>query len=124
MHFDQRTQAALREFGLDTEEIADVSAAVVDRVAADAEEIERFLSGVDTVYSDMDLAHSGAEFPEHGLDYVDLYTHGADLRGYVAFDGWGAYVEGGRVLSPSVVELTLGPTVDERVRFAIDRDEL
>lgn len=124
MHFDQRTQAALRAFGLDTGEIADISASVVERVAADAEEIERFLSGVDTVYSDMDPAHSSAEFPEHDLDYVDLYTHGADLRGYVAFDGWGAYVEGGRVLSPSVIELTLGPTVGDRVRFGTDRDEL
>lgn len=124
MHFDQRTQAALREFGLDTEEIAEISESVVDRTAADAERIERFFSGLETVYSDVDLAHSSAEFPEHGLEYVDLYTHGADLRGYVAFDGWGAYVEGGRVLSASVVELTLGPTVHDRVRFAADPEAL
>ena len=124
MHFDQRTQAALREFGLDTQEIAEISDSVIDRVAHDAERIEQFLSGTETVYSDMDLAHSSAEFPEHGLEYVDLYTHGADLRGYVAFDGWGAYVEDGRVLSESVVELTLGPTVHDRVRLATDLDAL
>jgi len=124
MHFDQRTQAALREFGLDTDEIAEISESVVDRVATDADAIEGFLSGLDTVYSDMDLAHSNAECPEHGLEYVDLYTHGADLRGYVAFDGWGAYVEGGRDLSESVVELTLGPTVNDRVRFAADPEAL
>jgi hypothetical protein len=124
MHFDQRTQTALREFGLDTEEIAEVSRSVADAAAADARDIERFFSGLDVVHSDMNLAHSSAEFPEHGLEYVDLYTHGADLRGYVAFDGWGAPVEGGRLLSDSVVELTLGPTVHDRVRFAADRDEL
>lgn len=124
MHFDQRTQAALREFGLDAEDLADVSESIADAVAADARAIEAFFSGLDAVYSDMDLAHSSAEFPEHGLEYVDLYTHGADLRGYVAFDGWGAYVEDGRVLSDSVVELTLGPTVHDRVRFAADRDAL
>jgi hypothetical protein len=124
MHFDQRTRTALREFGLDAEEIAEVSESVVAATAAEAESIEAFFAGLETVYSDMELAHSGAEFPEHGLEYVDLYTHAADLRGYVAFDGWGAYVEGGRVLSESVVELTLGPTVHDRVRFAADREAL
>lgn len=124
MHFDQRTQAALREFGLGTEEIADLSASVVDRVAADAEAIEQFFSGVETVYSDMDLAHSSAELPEHGLEHVDLYTHGADLRGYVSFDGWGVPVEDGRVLSESVVELTLGPPVQGRIRFGTTREAL
>ncbi len=124
MHFDQRTQIALREFGLDTDEIADISESVVAATAADADAIESFLSDLETVYSDMDMAHSAAEFPEHSLRYVDLYTHGDDLRGYLAFEGWGVYVEGGRVLSESVVELTLGPTVHDRVRFAADRDEL
>jgi len=124
MHFDQRTQAALREFGLDAEEIAEISESVVAAVSADADAIERFFSDLETVYSDMDLAHSRAEFPEHGLDYVDLYTHADDLRGYVAFDGWGAPVEGGRVLSESVVELSLGATVHDRVRFAATREEL
>ena len=124
MHFDQRTQTALREFGLDTEEIAEISDSVVAAVSADADAIERFFSDLDTVYSDMDLAHSSAEFPEHGLEYVDLYTHADDLRGYVAFDGWGAPVEGGRVLSESVVELSLGATVHDRVRFAATREAL
>ena len=53
-----------------------------------------------------------------------LYVHAADLRGYVRFDGWGAYVEDGRVLDDEVVELTLGPTVEDRVRFAADREHL
>lgn len=124
MHFDQRTQTALREFGLDSDEIAEISESIVAATAAEADAIESFLSNLDTVYSDMEMAHSAAEFPEHGLRYVDLYTHGDDLRGYVAFEGWGVYVEGGRVLSESVVELTLGPTVHDRVRFAADRDDL
>jgi hypothetical protein len=124
MHFDQRTQTALREFGLSTAEIAEISESVVEATAAEADAIESFLSGVETVYSDMDLAHSSAEFPEHELAGVDLYTHAADLRGYIRFDGWGAYVEDGRVLSESVVELTLGPEVHDRVRFAADRNAL
>ena len=124
MHFDQRTQTALREFGLAADEIAEISESVVGATAAEADAIETFLSGVDTVFSDMDLAHSSADYPEHDLEYVDLYTHGADLRGYVAFDGWGAYVEDGRVVAEAVVELTLGPTVHDRVRFAADRAEL
>lgn len=124
MHFDQRTQAALRDTGLDTDEIADISTAVTESTAEAADGIEAFFEGLDTVYSDMDMAHSSADYPEHGLEYVDLYTHADELRGYIKFDGWGAYVEDGRVLSETVVELTLGPTVHDRVRFAADRDEL
>ncbi len=124
MHFDQRTRTALREFGLSPEEVAEISELAVESTAAEADAIEEFLSGLDTVYSNMDLAHSSAEFPEHNFEGVDLYTHAADLRGYVDFGTWGAYVEDGRVLSPSVVELTLGPEVHDRVRFAADRDEL
>ena len=124
MHFDQRTQSALREFGLSTAEIAEISESVVEATAEEAEAIERFFSGLDTAYSDMDLAHSSAEFPEHDLSGVDLYTHAADLRGYIDFGEWGAYVEDGRVLSESVVELSLGPEVHDRVRFAADRNEL
>lgn len=118
MHFDQRTQAALREFGLSTDDIGAISEAVVEATGEAAAELEAFFDGLDVVYSDMDLAHSASEFPEHDLESVDLYTHADDLRGYVKFDGWGAYVEGGRVLSDEVVELTLGPTVHDRVRFA------
>ena len=124
MHFDQRTQTALRNAGLSTDELRAASDAIAEATAEAARDIEAFFEGVDAVHSDMDLAHSKAEFPEHGLEYVDLYTHGADLRGYVKFDGWGAYVEDGRVISEDVVELTLGPTVYDRVRFAVDRDAL
>ncbi|QLD89926.1 hypothetical protein HWV07_13165 [Natronomonas salina] len=124
MHFDQRTQQALREFGLSTDDVREVSEAVVEATAEAAADLEAFFADRETVYSDMDLAHSADEFPEHDLEYVDLYTHADDLRGYVKFDGWGAYVEGGRVLSEDVVELSLGETVHDRVRFAADRDAL
>ncbi|WP_178915665.1 hypothetical protein [Natronomonas gomsonensis] len=124
MHFDQRTQRALREFGLSADEVREVSEAVVEATAEEAAALEAFFEGLDTVYSDMDQAHSTAEFPEHGLEYVDCYTHAADLRGYVKFEGWGVPIEDGRVLSDDVVELSLGPTVHDRVRFADDRDDL
>jgi hypothetical protein len=124
MHFDQRTQRALREFGLSADEVREVSEAVVEATAEEAAALEAFFEGLDTVYSDMDQAHSTAEFPEHGLEYVDCYTHAADLRGYVKFEGWGVPIEDGRVLSDEVVELSLGPTVNDRVRFAADRDDL
>lgn len=124
MHFDQRTQQALREFGLSTDDIQALSETVVEATAADAEELESFFEDLDVVYSDMDQAHSAAEFPEHGLEYVDCYTHADDLRGYIKFEGWGASIEGGRVLSDAVVELSLGPTIHDRVRFAADRNEL
>lgn len=124
MHFDQRTQAALREAGLSTDEIQAVSATVVEAAAEDADRLETFFADLDTVYSDMDQAHSTAEFPEHTVEYLDLYTHADDIRGYLRFDSWGVYVTGGRILSEDVVELTLGPTVNDRVRFAADRDAL
>ncbi len=124
MHFDQRTQTALREFGLTTEEIAEISSSVVEATASEADAIESFLEGLETVYSDMDLAHSSAELPEHDLEGIELYTHAADLRGYIDFGEWGAYVEDGRILSEFVIELTLGPEVHDRVRFAADRDAL
>ncbi|WP_256684623.1 DUF7532 family protein [Halococcus qingdaonensis] len=124
MHFDQRTQRALSEAGLSTDEIAAVSDAVVDATDRDADRLEAFFAGLDTVYSDMDRAHSASEFPEHAVDYLDLFTHADDIRGYLRFDTWGVPVEGGRVLSAEVVELSLGPTVDGRVRFAADREAL
>jgi len=124
MHFDQRTQAALREAGLSTEEIDAASERVVAATREAADDLESFFADRETVYSDMDLAHSAGEFPEHGVDYLDLFTHADDIRGYLRFDTWGVPVEGGRVLSDDVVELSLGPTVDDRVRFAADRDAL
>lgn len=126
MHFDSREQAALREAGLSTEEIAAASARVAAAVADAADEIEAFFAGRETVHSDMDRAHSSAEIQEHAVDYVDCYTHAADLRGYLRFDSWGVPIEDGRVLAadPPLVELSLGPTVDDRVRFAADPDRL
>jgi len=124
MHFDQRTQRALREAGLSTAEIEAASGRVVAAVAEDAERLEAFFADRETVYSDMNLAHSAADVVEHTVEYIDLYTHAADLRGYLKFDGWGVPVEGGRVLTDELVELTLGPTVNDRVRFATDADAL
>ncbi|SDF91743.1 DUF7532 family protein [Halorientalis regularis] len=124
MHFDQRTQRALREAGLSTDEIDATSERVVEATAETAEAIEDFFDGVDTVHSDMDIAHSASDIVEHDVEYVDLYTHAADLRGYLKFDGWGVYVEGGRVLTDETVELTLGPTVHDRVRFSTDPESL
>lgn len=128
MHFDQRTQRALREAGLENETIIEVSDRVAELVAEDADRLEAFFDANGTVYSDMDLAHSRDDHPEHTVEYCDLFTHGADLRGYLRFDTWGVPVEGGRVLRgeerPELVELSLGPTVDARVKFARSRDAL
>jgi len=129
MHFDQRTQAALREAGLSTAEIRAVSESVVEATRDAADRLEAFFADRETVYSDLDRAHGSAEFPEHTVEALDLYTHADDIRGYLRFESWGVYVEGGRVLGddpddPAVVELTLGPTVHDRVRFAGSREEL
>lgn len=124
MHFDPRTQQALRAVGLDTEEIRTASEHVVEAVAADADRLETFFEDTDTVYSDMDTAHSASEIQTHTVDFIDLYTHAADLRGYLRFDSWGVPIEGGRVLNEDVVELSLGGTVNSRVRFAHDESEL
>lgn len=124
MHFDQRTQRALREFGLSTGQIEEISEAVVEATEGEAAALEGFFGDGGTFYSDMEQAHSTTAFPAHEVEYLDLYTHAADLRGYLRFDTWGVYVEAGRVLSDKVVELTLGPTVHDRVRFATSRDEL
>lgn len=128
MHFDQRTQQALREAGLETETIVEISDRVTELTREDADRLEAFFDAHDTVYSDMDLAHSRDANPEHAVEYCDLFTHGADLRGYLRFDSWGVPVEGGRVLQGEdhveLVELSLGPTVDDRVKFAPSRDGL
>lgn len=128
MHFDQRTQAALREVGLSTEEIEDASERVVAATREAAADLEAFFEGEGeaggSYYSDMDLAHSDDDVQEHTVEYLDLYTHAADIRGYLRFEGWGVPVEGGRVLGDDLVELSLGPTVHGRVRFARDPDAL
>jgi hypothetical protein len=124
MHFDPRTQAALREVGLDDADLRRASDLVSEAVDRDAAALESFFEDADTVYSDMEMAHSASDVQEHEVRWLDSYTHGGDLRGYLAFDTWGVYVEGGRVLSPDVVELSLGPTVHDRVRFARDPEAL
>jgi len=124
MHFDPRTQRALREVGLDDDELRRASELVAEAVADDAERLEAFFASNDTVYSDMDVAHGGGGIQEHAVERLDCYTHGADLRGYLSFDSWGVYVEGGRPLAEGAVELSLGPTVHDRVRFAVDPEEL
>jgi hypothetical protein len=121
MHFDPRTQAALREVGLSRDQIRKASKAVSEAVRRDAQTLEAFFDTDETVYSDMDVAHSDDAIQEHEVDFLDLYTHGSDLRGYLRFDSWGVYVEGGRILSENKVELTLGPTVHDRVRFTYDQ---
>lgn len=152
MHFDQRTQAALREVGLDTDDLQTASALVADAVDATAAELRAFFDANDTVYSDMDMAHAATDYPEHAVEYCDVTTHAAEMRGWLRFDSWGAFVEDGRVLereapdaasashaepsatpdagrgadpsAPVVVELSLGPSVHERVRFAPTREAL
>jgi len=125
MHFDPRAQAALREVGLSTDDIERASELVVEATREAAAAIESFFEGEETVVSDMEMAHSSGPYAEHDLEYVDLYTHGADLRGYVRFEGWGVPVEGGRILeADTLVELSLGGTVNDRVRFARERDAL
>ncbi len=124
MHFDQRTQQALRDVGLETDDLQTASKAVAEAVKADAAALEAFFAAHDTVYSDMEMAHSRAAFPEHSVERLDITTHAAEMRGWLRFDTWGAYVEDGRILGEGYVELTLGPTVHSRVRFASDRETL
>ncbi|MFA9502132.1 hypothetical protein ACERIM_05045 [Natrinema sp. H-ect1] len=124
MHFDQRTQRALRDVGLETDDLRAASEAVVEAVADDAAALEAFFDDHDTVYSDMDMAHSSSAYPEHAVDYADITTHGDEMRGWLRFETWGVYVEGGRLLEDGSVELSLGPTINDRVRFAADRDRL
>jgi len=124
MHFSQREQQALAEAGLSTDEIAAASEAVVAATDEAATALEAFFADRETIYSDMDMAHSASDVQEHAVEYLDLFTHADDIRGYLRFDSWGVPVEGGRVLGEDVVELTLGPTVDGRVRFAHDDDAL
>ncbi|MFB6282177.1 MAG: hypothetical protein ABEH40_09170 [Haloferacaceae archaeon] len=124
MHFDPRVQRALREVGLDDADLRRASDLVAEAVSRDADRLESFFEAHDTLHADLDRAHSDAEIEAVAVESLDLYTHADDLRGYLRFESWGAYVEGGRPLSERVVELTLGPTVHDRVRFATDPDAL
>ena len=124
MLFDQRTRAKLREAGLDNDTLRRIEKEVAAEAEAEAERVASFFADLDVAYSDMDLTHSRSEFPEHDIAFVDLFTHSQDIRGYIRFETWGAYVEGARALDENVVELELGPTVHDRVRFARDRAAL
>ncbi|MDH5020538.1 DUF7532 family protein [Halobacterium rubrum] len=124
MRFDQRARQALRDAGVSPDAIQRAEQDLADAASDTAADVEAFFDGVDTVFSDMDQTHASADYPEHDLDYVDLFTHSDDVRGFVRFDTWGAYVEDARVLSDELVELTLGPTVNDRVRFARERAHL
>lgn len=124
MHFDQRTQNALRETGgLSSDQIEAVANAVVEATQKDTERLETFFADIETVYSDMDQAHTASEFPEHRIQYIDLYTHADEIRGYLRFDTWGVAVEGGRILTEDRIELTLGSSINDRVQFARERDQ-
>lgn len=126
MQFDPRTQAALREGGLTTEAIETASDHVTRAVGADADRIE-----CTATVSDTELAH-GDDAETHTDPSAELSTHAADLRGWLSLDGLdvsdeGQRVssdEGRRVSSDEVVELSLGPTVHDRVRFTLDREAL
>jgi len=136
MHFDPRVQRALREAGLDADAVADASDRVAELVARDADRLRAFFDADGPYYSDMETAHSAESIREHATADVDLFTHGSDLRGYLSLDGWGVPVDGGRILreaetevesadaEPGVVELSLGDTVNDRVRFARERGDL
>ncbi|PSQ10195.1 hypothetical protein BRC93_10465 [Halobacteriales archaeon QS_5_70_15] len=124
MHFDQREQQALREAGLSTGELEAASDRVADLVDEAAADLEAFFEAHDTLHSDLSMAHSSSEFSTHEGATLDPYTHAADLRGWLRFETWGAFVEDGRVLDEDLVELKLGPTVHERVRFATTPDAL
>jgi hypothetical protein len=145
MHFDQREQAALRAAGLSTQDLQSIAADVAAAAEREADRLSAFFDR-DVVYSDIDLAHSSGDLHEHDLRFVDLFTHAEAIRGYVRVDTWGAWIADGRVLRPTsavpetdtaetvgqdapsdpvdLVELTLGPTVHDRVRFAADPEEL
>ena len=122
MHFDQREQAALREVGLDTDDLQHASQLVADAVDETAAELETFFER-EVVYSDMNLAHSADDHAEHAVRFLDTYTHAADLQGWLRFETWGVAVTDGRVLSDKVVELTLDGR-HGRTRFATTPEEL
>ena len=124
MSLDQRIRRALRDAGVDAAVLREAEQTASETAREDAERVERFFDDGTAFYSDMDRTHDTEQFPEHRIEYVDLFTHAQDVRGYVRFDSWGAYVAGARPISEDVVELSLGPTVHGRVRFAQERAAL
>ena len=119
MHFDPRTQTALRDVGLDTDDLRRASDPVAE-ATDDAETVAAFLADGAVVYSDVETAHSATDAQEHAVDCCDLHAHADDVRGSLRFDSRGVPVEGARPLDDDRVELTLGPTVDDGVTFAAD----
>ncbi|GGM69548.1 hypothetical protein J2752_001942 [Halarchaeum rubridurum] len=124
MLFDQPTRRALRDAGVSTDTLRDVEKTVAREARETATDVSAFFADHETVYSDMEQTHSNEAYPEHDVDYCDLFTHSQDVRGFLRFDTWGVYVEGARTLDDGTVELELGPTVHDRVRFAPTRDAL
>jgi len=124
MLFDQPTRRALRDAGVSADTLRDVEETVAREARETATEVSAFFADHGTVYSDMEQTHSNDAYPEHDVDYCDLFTHSQDVRGFLRFDTWGVYVEGARTLDDGTVELELGPTVHDRVRFAPTRDAL
>jgi len=121
MHFDQRTQRAFRDVGLETDELRAASEAVVDAVAEDAAALEAFFDEHDTVYPTWrwptrvrTTPNTTSTTPTSRLTPTRCAA-GSDST-------WGVSVEDGRILGDGHVELSLGPTIDDRVRFAADRD--
>ena len=123
MHFHQREQTALREAGLDTDDLRAVSDRVSELVAETAADLEAFVASHDTLYSDMDLAHAGDGPAEHAVEYLDCYTHGGELHGWLRFETWGETVTDGRVLGDGTIELTLAGR-HGRTRFATTPEAL
>jgi len=140
MHFDARTQRALREAG--ARHGRDCGGIRPSRRTGrrGRRQPPGVLRAGGTLLLRHGDGHSATERQEHATADVDLFTHGSDLRGYLSLEGWGVPIEGGRVLrtaetggddeegdndeTPVLVELSLGATVHDRVRFARDPDEL
>ena len=119
MHFDPRERAALRAAGLDDDELRAATGRVADAVEEAAADLADFFDG-GADHSDMDTAHGDGGVREHEVDNLDVYTHAAELRGCLKFERWGVPVEDGRASNDGTVELTLGATVNDRVRLARD----
>ena len=125
MHFDARTEMALREVGLSEADVAEAGDILVQATRDAAEALESFFEGRRRVVADMGNDDEGEDHPVLVIEYVDLYTDDADIRGYIRFDTWGAAVEGGYVIDDGqLVELDLGDPINERVRFAHEREAL